>query len=251
MRMLALLCLLVIAAGPAGGAAQESAAQDSDDLRIAVASNFSRPLLELLLLYAAETGENAVASSASTGVLFTQIRHGAPFDLFLAGDSERPALLEQSGDAVAGSRVTYAHGLLVLVYREGIAPASPAGIGALLARPGLTLALANPELAPYGRAAREVLDRFPAAPRILTGANVSQALQMWASGGADAALVAASFKPARFLAVPEDWYAPIEQQAVILNASDKQERARAFLDWLTGPGGRERVASLGYGLPDD
>ena len=74
---------------------------------------------------------------------------------------------------------------------------------------------------------------------------------MWASGGADAALVAASFEPARYLAVPEDWYAPIEQQAVILSASEKQDRARAFLDWLTGPGGRDRVAAFGYGLPDD
>lgn len=256
MRMLALLCLLVVVANPVRGAGQESAApegaaRDSGDLRIAVASNFSRPLLQLLLVYAAETGENAVASSASTGVLFTQIRHGAPFDLFLAADSERPALLEQSGDAVAGSRVTYAHGLLVLAYREGIAPESPTGIGTLLARPGLTLAMANPDLAPYGRAAREVLGRFPASPRILTGANANQALQMWASGGADAALVPASFQPSHFLAVPEDWYTPIEQQAVILSASDKQERARAFLDWLTGPVGRQRVASFGYGLRDD
>ena len=69
-------------------------------------------------------------------------------------------------------------------------------------------------------------------------------------GAADAALVAASFNPRQYLAVPEDWYAPIDQQAVILTSSAKQERARAFLDWLTGDSGRSRIAELGYGLPD-
>jgi molybdate transport system substrate-binding protein len=242
MRLLALtLCCWLFLAPPANA--------DDDSLRIAVAANFSGPLLQLLLAYANETGEFAVASSASTGVLYTQILHGAPFDVFLAADSERPALLVESGHAVAGSRVTYALGKLVLAYREDLAPQSPAGVGSMLAQPGLTVAIANPELAPYGRAAREVLDRFDINPRILTGANVSQALQMWASGGADAAFVAASFRPDRYLEVPAEWHAPIEQQAVILSASKKQERARHFLDWLTGPTGRGLVTELGYGVP--
>ena len=240
-----LLCCLLAGAAHA----EESAA--GDDLRIAVASNFSGPLLQLMLAYASETGETAVASSASTGVLYTQVRHGAPFDVLLAADSERPALLVASGDALADSRVTYALGKLVLAYRAGIAPQSPGGVGSLLQQPGLTLAMANPELAPYGRAAQEVLDRFGARPRVLTAANVSQALQMWASGGADAAFVAASFRPATYLAVPDNWFAPIEQQAVILSASDKPDRARAFLDWLTGPTGRQLISGFGYGVVDD
>ncbi len=244
MRLLALtLCCWLSLASPAKA--------DDDSLRIAVAANFSGPLLQLLLAYANETGEFAVASSASTGVLYTQIRHGAPFDVFLSADAERPALLVESGDALPDSRKTYALGKLVLAYREGLAPEAPGGIGTVLGTPGLTLAMANPELAPYGRAAREVLDRFDATPRILTGANVSQALQMWASGGADAAFVAASFRPDRYLEVPADWYAPIEQQAVILSASQKQERARHFLDWLTGPTARPLIVEIGNGVADD
>jgi molybdate transport system substrate-binding protein len=244
-RFLLLVCMLAVAAQA------RPADPETENLRIAVAANFSQPLLQLILAYASETGETAVASSASTGVLYTQIRHGAPFDLFLAADSEHPTLLVESGHALAGSQKTYALGKLVLAYRESLAPQSPGGVGAVLTQPGLTLAIANPELAPYGRAAREVLARFPVTPQLLTGTNVSQALQMWASGGADAALVAASYRPGHYLVIPEDWYTPIEQQAVILSTSARQQRARAFLDWLTGPTGRRLVTGLGYGVPDD
>ena len=107
MRLLALtLCCWLSLAVPAKAA-------DDDSLRIAVAANFSQPLLQLLLAYANETGEFAVASSASTGVLYTQIRHGAPFDVFLAADAERPALLVDSGDALPDSL----HGLLAEIGR--------------------------------------------------------------------------------------------------------------------------------------
>jgi molybdate transport system substrate-binding protein len=245
MRLITLLSWLVAAAAPA---------QDQAALRVAVAANFAAPLNELIDVYAETTGESLSASSASTGVLYAQVIHGAPFDLLLAADSERPARLVRNGHALADSLRTYALGRLVLAFRPArdVAAQADADIGTLLATPGITVAIANPELAPYGRAAESVLMRFPAAqPRILTGANVGQAMQMWVTGGADAAFVSASFRPAHSVPVPEDWYAPIAQQAVVLSNSPRRQRARRFLDWLTGTDtARDIIRRHGYRAPE-
>lgn len=238
-----------IAALLLGLVATATFAQDQAVLRVAVATNFSVPLKALARAYTGETGVRISASSASTGVLYTQVIHGAPFDLVLAADSERPARLVAEG--AADNRVTYAVGKLVLAYHESLGAQAQAGIETVIARPGISLAIANPELAPYGRAAQAVLGRFPTArPRILTGANVGQAMQMWVSGGADAAFVAASFAPDRFLPVPAQWHPPIEQQAVILAGSNQPAAARQFLDWLTGPTARDIILQHGYSVPE-
>ncbi len=244
MRLIALvLCGLLTAPLPTWGSQQEP-------LRIAVASNFASTLAVLVERYVADTDERIITSSGSTGALYTQIIHGAPFDLLLAADTLRPARLAEEGLGLGAPR-TYALGKLVLAYQPQFELTARQGHAALLSLPGLNLAVANPELAPYGRAARAVLARLPeASPRLITGANVGQAMQMWVSGGADAALVAASFQPARYLPIPVEWYPAIEQQGLVLATTPQRARASAFLDWLTGPGGREIVRSQGYRLPD-
>ena len=235
--------LLLLFALPAFEARAEEA------LRVAVAANFAQTLEALSRAYAATSGEALSISSASTGILYTQALHGAPYDLLLAADSERPARLVEKG--FADSCTTYAIGRLVLAYRTDVAPGGT-DISELLERPGLTLAIANPELAPYGRAARAVLARFPeAAPRILTGANVGQAMQMWVTGGADAAFVAASFSPEPALPVPPTWHPLIEQQAVVLNRSPRRERAGRFMAWLTGDAAVDIIRRHGYLTPGD
>lgn len=219
-------------------------------LRVAVATNFSATLAGLVDTYSAETGENITTSSASTGALYTQVVHGAPFDLLLAADSARPARLVKEGHTLGPAR-SYALGTLVLAYQPALESLAREGVAALLSKPGLNLAIANPELAPYGLAAEAVLTRFAEAePRRLTAANVGQAMQMWVTGGADAAFVALSFEPAQHLSIPVDWYPAIEQQAVILASAAYPQRARAFLEWLTGPSARSLIAARGYGLPE-
>ncbi len=247
MRLIQLIICAFLSASLQANAAPGA---DVEPLRIAVASNFAMPLQRLVDTYTAVTGEKISISSASTGALYNQIIHGAPFDLLLAADSERPARLEAEG-LTFGKRDTYALGQLVLAYQPALEDLAASGIEALLASPGLNLAMANPELAPYGQAAQAVLQRFPdAEPRVLTGANVSQAMQMWITGGADAAFVSASFQPAQSLAVPADWHPPIAQQAVVLANSNNIDRAQAFMFWLHSLEARHIIQAQGYKLPE-
>jgi molybdate transport system substrate-binding protein len=220
----------------------------ADSLLIATATNFRPALADISRSFQSETGHRVSISSASTGILYNQILHGAPFHIFLAADTERPERLERSGHVVSASRFTYAWGKLVLVYRDELRPLANAGIGAVLQSPGLVLVIANPEHAPYGRAAMAVLKQFPPAAdqRLLRATNVGQAYQMWFSGGADAALVAMSSAPAQYLNVPGSWYPPLQQQAVLLQRGAELEAATQFLRYLRSPGAQNIIRKHGY-----
>jgi molybdate transport system substrate-binding protein len=241
---------------------------------VAVSSNFQSTLEALLPLFEAEQGCTADLVVASTGILYAQIRNGAPYDVFLAADTERPELLDQQGVAIAGSRFTYAHGKLVLWSRKenyftASAPVSGADLthGANGSGSPNTLqqlpsdlqhfAIANPKLAPYGRAAEEVLralglwDRYE--ERLVRGENIGHTFQYVYSGNAEVGLLAYSqlqdpAHPASgsFWVVPEDLYAPIEQQAVLLT---DQANSRAFLDFLRSPEAQKIMHKHGYGTP--
>jgi molybdate transport system substrate-binding protein len=220
----------------------------ADKLLIATATNFKPALVDLSHSFQSRTGHRVSISSASTGILYSQILHGAPFHIFLAADTERPEQLERSGHVVPASRFTYAWGKLVLVYRDNLTPLANAGIGEVLQSPGLDLVIANPEHAPYGRAAQAVLKQYPPAAdhRLLRATNVGQAYQMWFSGGADAALVAMSSAPARYLTVPSSWYPPLRQQAVLLRRGAGFEAATQFLQFLKSPGAQTIIQQHGY-----
>lgn len=220
----------------------------ADKLLIATATNFRPALADICRSFQSETGHLVSISSASTGILYTQILHGAPFHILLAADTERPEKLEQSGHVVPASRFTYAWGKLVLVYRDKLTPLANEGIGAVLQSPGLELVIANPEHAPYGRAAMAVLKHYPPAAdhRLLRAANVGQAYQMWFSGGAGAALVAMSSAPAQYLEVPSSWYPPLQQQAVLLKRGAGRMAATQFLQYLRSPGAQNIIRKHGY-----
>jgi molybdate transport system substrate-binding protein len=219
-------------------------------LHVASAANFKSTLSEISSRFESQTDHQVVISSASTGVLYNQVIHGAPFDVLLAADAEHPRRLVDQGLADPDSRFTYARGLLVLAYRAEMSAYAQRGVAELLGRPGLSLVIANPELAPYGLAAKAVMNRYPlgADSRLLRATNVSQAFQMWYSGGADAALVAKSFEPRHFLPIPENWYPAIEQQAVLLKNSTAIPTARSFLEFLRSPDIRALIGDSGYGL---
>lgn len=193
----------------------------------------------------------------STGKHSAQIQNGAPFDLFLAADVRHPELLERHGLAMPGSRFTYAIGHLVLWSpNTGYVDTS----GDVLAQGGFRyLALANPELAPYGRAARETLESLGVwgqlDGRMVRGENVAQAFQFVASGNAELGLVALSqverggraTVPGSYWKVPPDLHRPIEQQAILLTDNDV---ARAFLEFLRNDEARAIIRQYGYTTPD-
>lgn len=214
---------------------------EADTLRVAVAANF-RPAAEALAeIYTARTGTELLISSASTGVLATQWRRGAPFDLLLAADEARPAMLVDKGLTLGDARC-YAEGSLVLLGSDDLEPA--------LSAVDLSIAIANPRSAPYGLAAETVLRRDgfadPDSRRVVNGSNVQQAFQFWDSGAADLALVARSLDPGNGLPIPRDWHDPIRQYAVISAASERAARAEEFLNFVTGDRGRELLAAFGY-----
>ncbi len=221
-----------------------------DTLTVAVASNFSRTADELASEFGSATGIEVRYSRGSTGKLYAQILHGAPYQVFLAADAERPLLLEQSGHAVPGSRFTYATGALVLWSRD-IADCRDA----LMQGRYDHVAIANPDTAPYGRAAREFLVSTglweAASQRAVYGENIVQALQFVSTGNAELGLVARSqlVDTVRDGAgcrwpVPAESHGLIEQQAVVLAADD--ERARRFAEFLRSDEARGIIARHGY-----
>ncbi|MCZ6830154.1 MAG: molybdate ABC transporter substrate-binding protein [Gammaproteobacteria bacterium] len=221
----------------------------ADSLLVATAANF-KPTLQKLLQDFDSTGSQSIrVSSASTGTLYAQAIHGAPFDILLAADTTRPQRLEAEGHAVAGSRVTYAIGQLVLVYQPALSALAESGLEEILSRPGLSLAIANPELAPYGQAAAQVLARrnLQAPQRsLLHASNVLQAYQMWFSGGADTALVARSLVSENYLVVPTQWYTPLEQQAVLMQIGASKPLALELMHYLQSERAQTIIAQHGY-----
>jgi molybdate transport system substrate-binding protein len=227
----------------------------ADEIRIAVASNFAGAIKAAVDQFEADTGHNVTLSFGSTGKHYAQIRNGAPFDAFFAADARRPELLEKEGLAIAGSRFTYAEGKLVLW--------SP--VAAYVDTQGRVLehgtfrhlALANPKLAPYGVAAREVLMEYrlweKLERRLVRGENISQAFQFVASGNAELGFVAWSQvkRPGHqvdgsFWDVPAHLYTPIEQQAVLLNDSGA---GRAFMSFMRSEKAIRIIRDHGYETP--
>ncbi len=227
----------------------------ADEIRVAVASNFRNAIVEIARLFEANTDHKAILSFGSTGKHYAQIKNGAPFDVFLAADLRRPLLLEQEGDAIAESRFTYAQGQLVLWSpREDFVDAE----GRVLEdRSFRHIAIANPDLAPYGKAAFEVLHKLGVwnrlKPKLVRGENINQAFQFVDSGNAELGFVAYSQVLLRrqsvkgsFWLIPQSMYSPIEQQAVLL---EDNEAARAFLAFLKSRRALQIVAEYGYETP--
>lgn len=230
------------------------------ELHVAVATNFVGTVRSLAPLYEAETGTKLVISSGATGALYNQIRHGAPFDVFLAADSRRPqALAERDGLALPDSRFTYAEGKLVLWSpQEDLVDET----GAVLSSGGFRhLAVANPRTAPYGAAALQVLEAMglasTLAPRMVRSENIGQAFQWVRSGTAELGFVALAQVidedgniSGSYWLPPQEQYDPIAQQAVIINRSEHVPAARHFLNWLRSPTTTQIIQTAGYETPD-
>lgn len=233
-------------------AASISAPLLAAETQVAVAANFTEPAKAIAAAFEKATGHKALLAFGASGGFYTQIVHGAPFQIFLSADGDRPARAEREGLAVPGTRFTYAVGRLVLY------SATPglvdAGGGVLQRGRFDRIAIADPATAPYGVAAVETMRRLgvePALqPKIVTGSSIAQAYQFTATGAAQLGFVALSQVVAvrggsRWI-VPANFHAPIEQQAVLLRTGEKSPAARAFLAFLKGPTATAIIRRYGY-----
>jgi molybdate transport system substrate-binding protein len=227
----------------------------ASEIRVAVAANFTAPLKELATLFEASTSHKVILIPGSTGKHYAQIIHGAPFDAFFAADSERPEMLEDRSLIIAGSRYSYAQGRLVLWSPQSKLIVT--GSDVLTTDNFRHLAIANPKLAPYGQAAREVLEQMDQWDRLqaklVRGENISQAFQFVYSGNAELGFIARSQfinstqdKPGSHWDVPATMHTPIIQQAVQLTNS---ETARLFLEFTRSPSAQRIIHNYGYDLP--
>lgn len=227
------------------------------EVQVAVAANFTAPIQAIAKDFEKDTGHKLVAAYGATGQFYTQIKNGAPFEVFLSADDTTPARLEKEGDAVAGSRFTYAIGTLVLwSAQEGYVDAKG---DVLKSGQYKHLSIANPKTAPYGLAATQVLDKLgltaAVKPKLVEGQNITQALQFVSSGNAELGFVALSqvYKDGKITngsawIVPAEMHEPIKQDALILKKGEANPAAKALVDYLKGPKAAEVIKSYGYQL---
>ncbi|MBW8813028.1 MAG: molybdate ABC transporter substrate-binding protein [Caulobacterales bacterium] len=243
----ALAGLMAALAAPAAALAAEA--------QVAVAANFTEPAREIAAAFKAATGHTASLSFGASGQFYAQIANGAPFEVLLSADAERPKKLEQDGLAAPASRFTYAVGRLVLFSKT---PGLVDSRGAVLTGGRFAkLAIADPAAAPYGAAAVETLQRLKVydavKPKLVMGGSIAQAYQFVATGAAELGFVAYSQvanEPggSRWL-VPAADHAPIEQQAVLLTRGQANPAAKAFIVFLKSPKAAAIIKRYGYDLP--
>jgi molybdate transport system substrate-binding protein len=229
----------------------------AEQLNVAVAANFFGTLQKLAPKFQQASGHELVLSSGSSGLFYTQIKQGAPFDVLLSADADRPKQLEAEGLAIPGSRFTYATGTLVLwspkadvVDRDG----KELGGGNFR-----MIGIAEPHNAPYGAAAQQVLttlglwDKLNQDKKLAVGENINQAWQFAATGNVDMAFVALSqvissdVITGSYWLPPQAMYAPLDQDAVILARTEKRATAEAFMSWLRkDPQAIATIKAAGY-----
>lgn len=233
-----------------------SASAVAVELRIAVATNFSRTATVLAKQFEQQTGHTVRLAFGSTGKHYAQIKHGAPFDIFFAADERRPALLEKEGIAVPGSRFTYAQGKLVLWSPDKNRVDAN---GDVLASDNFRkLAIANPKLAPYGFAAREILQARglweKLQPRLVRGENIGQTFQFVRTNNAQLGFVAAAQVlssnkdvDGSYWTPPQLLYTPIIQQAVLVKDTPS---AWGFIQFIKSEASRSVIQASGYLTPN-
>jgi len=228
----------------------------ADKLNIAVASNFTHTLQSLAKDFESKTNHQIRISRASTGKLYTQINHGAPFDIFFAADEHRPDKLITEGKAEAELSAIYATGKLVF-----ISHIDPAGsCQDTLNHPAVKrVAIANPKTAPYGLAAQQTLEKLQlwktVKSKLVTGENIAQGLQFFSTGNAQAAFVAKSMLLQDtktsincYWDVPANMHEPIKQKMLVLAKSSNKPASKAFWNYIQSDDAKTIIKNNGYDI---
>jgi molybdate transport system substrate-binding protein len=233
---------------------------NAQEITIAAAADLQAVFPEIISRFEHETGKKVRVNFGSSGQFLQQIENGAPFDLFFSADVQYPQKLESEGLAEHGSLYRYAVGRLVLFVPSGSKLDPSRGMRVLLQPEVNKIAIANPQHAPYGRAAVEALRKegiYDAVqPKLVMGENISQAAQFVHTGSADAGLIALSLarspqmkSAGRYIDVPAADYTAIEQAAVILKSSKEKPGAAQFLDFLRRPEIVKLMTEYGFTTP--
>ena len=237
-----------------------SSATQAEQLTAAIAANFAGTIKQLKPLFEHESGHRLITSFASSGTLFAQIHNGAPFDVFLSADEQRPQQLIRDGLAIADSSFIYASGKLVLwsSQPELIDPQGNILRDGLWQEKGIHhIALANPKTAPYGRAALQTIETMQLVDTIsdyrVTGQNIAQTFQFVASGNVQLGFIAQAqllalpeSERGSYWRVPKEMHSPIQQMAVMLNRGRENSAAEAFLNFLQSPQAQSIIRARGY-----
>jgi molybdate transport system substrate-binding protein len=225
----------------------------ADTVNVAVAANFTDAANEIAAAFAEATDHEAILSFGASGQLYTQIMQGAPFEVFLSADDVRPTQAVEEGYGVEGSVIAYAIGQLVLYSVE---EAKVSGPETLEAGDFQQIAIANPQTAPYGKAAVETMEALGVfeqlQPKIVQGQNIGQAFQFVETGNAEMGFVALgqvsqSQTGSRWI-VPQEYYEPLRQDAVLLATGADNPAATAFLEFLRGEEASAIIEKFGYAL---
>jgi molybdate transport system substrate-binding protein len=232
----------------------------AQEITVAAAADLQFAFQDVAARFQKETGKSVKLISGSSGNFFTQIQNGAPFDIFFSADIDYPKKLEAAELAEPGTLFQYATGKIVLWVPNESKLDLGRGLSVLLDPSIKKIALANPEHAPYGRAAvaaikhENIYDKI--SDKFVLGENISQAAYFVASGSADIGIVALSLALApslkqkgRYAEISADAYPPLEQGAVILKSSQKKDTARQFIEFLKTPPILELLRSYGFSVP--
>lgn len=250
MKRFVLVCALLILVG-----CQSQAPGENGELIVAAAANLTDVFPEIGQRFTSKTGTPVVFSFGATADLARQIENGAPFDVFAAADTVNVDRLEHQGLLTPGSRALYARGRLVMWLPPG-SSLKAARIEDVTAKEFDRIAIAKPDIAPYGRATVESLRALgiwsQIEPRVVYGQNVSQVKQFASSGNAEIAFIPlALVKPGEgsYLEVDESLHTPIDQALGIVKASTRQAAAREFVDFLLSADVQHLLSVEGYGKP--
>jgi molybdate transport system substrate-binding protein len=260
----AVLAAFIVLSSTWGWAQEKQDKQEkkgAPELVVAAAADLSAALKELGAGFEKKAGVKVSLSFGASGALTQQIQNGAPFDLFFSADMDYPRQLIASGDADGASLYQYAVGKLVLwVPADSPLDVERLGMNVLLDPSVKKIAIANPQHAPYGRAAvaalkhAEVYDRI--SDRLVLGENVSQAAQFVESGNAQAGFeaLAHSVAPAmrgkgKYWEVPVDFYPPLAQGMIVLSHSRNKKEAAEFLEYVKTKEAAELLRKYGFALP--
>ncbi len=230
----------------------------AEDVHVAVAANFSKPMKQIAADYEKASGNKVLVSEGASGKLVEQIKNGAPFEVFLSADQKNPIKLETEKLDVSGSRFTYAIGKLVLwSAKEGFVDDQ----GAVLKTGTFEhIAIADPKTAPYGKAALKVMEKMGVLdtlqPKIVQGESIAQTKEFVSSSNAELGFVALSqvIKDGKIgegsgWMIPQDQYSPLYQDAILLKTGENNAAAKGLMDYLKSPAGLDVIKSYGYELP--
>lgn len=232
----------------------------SQEVSVAAASDLKSPMAELAGQFEKQTGTKVNVTYGSSGNFFAQLQNGAPFDLFFSADIEYPKKLDAAGLAEAGTLYEYAVGRIVIWTPADVkVDVAKLGWNALLDAGVQQIAIANPEHAPYGRAAVAAMQKAgiyeQVKGKLVLGENISQAAQFVQSGNAQAGIIALSLaistpmKNGKLWEIPAEMHPAIEQGAILLKSAKNKDNARAFLEFVKSKEGRVTLEKYGFVIP--